>query len=483
MQEQSFHPLDYLSLVYRRRWWFLVPLAVCIVGGVLVALFAPRVFRSHATVAVASPKVSSDLLGSAGALSREERVRAVAQQLLSRPVLERVAREEKLAPPDEIDRAVDEVLQPDRVKVEPVSLLRNMAGGDRPQLEAFLLSYAAADPGLAQRVTSRLANVFVEVTSRTREARAEDTSAFIATQLARSKERLGALEGRLRDAKEAYMGSLPEQTQANLAMAAGIRQQLESNAVALRGEQDRLTMIERQIESMQRGAEDLILPGGVASGHARVMQLQQQLADARGIYTDKHPEIQRLQEELAQAKRDAERSMTQPEEERLSTLKFDPTYRQLLADRETARMRIRDLRRAESRARAQLGTYEARVESAPKVEQQLASVQREYDLERQQYGALSQKLQAAQLAESLEQRQGGEQFQVLHAAYLPGTPESPNVPRILLVALGLGFGLGVAGALGREYIDRSVYDVRALQNQFDVPVLGEIPRIDLGQAA
>ncbi|HXE80111.1 MAG TPA: Wzz/FepE/Etk N-terminal domain-containing protein, partial [Vicinamibacterales bacterium] len=410
MQEQSFHPLDYLSVLHRRRWWLVVPLTLCIIGGLLAAIFAPRVYRSHATVAVSSPKVSSALVGTAAALPREERVRAVAQQLLSRRVLERVVHEERLAPPDEVDRVVDEMLLPDRIKVEPLSLLRNV-GGDKPQLEAFLLSYSADDPALAQRVTNRLASVFVEVTSRTREARAEDTSAFIAAQLAQSKERLNALEAKLRDAKEAYMGSLPEQTQANLAMAAGIRQQLESNAMALRGEQDRLTMIERQIESMRRGAEDVLLPGGMAAGHARVVQLQKELADARSRYTEKHPEIQRLREELAQAKREAESAMRQPEEERLSALKFDPTYRQLLADRETARMRIRELQRAEARARAQLAVYEARVEAAPKVEQQLAAVQREYDLERQQYAELSKKLHAAQLAESLEQRQGGEQFQ------------------------------------------------------------------------
>ncbi len=41
----------------------------------------------------------------------------------------------------------------------------------------------------------------------------------------------------------------------------------------------------------------------------------------------------------------------------------------------------------------------------------------------------------------------------------------------LLVALGAG------AALGREFLDRSVHDSRALQNEFEVPVLGEIPRI------
>ena len=31
--------------------------------------------------------------------------------------------------------------------------------------------------------------------------------------------------------------------------------------------------------------------------------------------------------------------------------------------------------------------------------------------------------------------------------------------------------------IGREFLDRSVHDARALQNEFEVPVLGEIPRI------
>ena len=36
---------------------------------------------------------------------------------------------------------------------------------------------------------------------------------------------------------------------------------------------------------------------------------------------------------------------------------------------------------------------------------------------------------------------------------------------------------GTGAALGREYFDRSVRDANALQEDFDVPVLAEIPRI------
>jgi polysaccharide chain length determinant protein (PEP-CTERM system associated) len=474
----AFHPLDYLSLVRRRKWWIIVPAVLCIVVSGLLAAFLPRVYRSAATITVSSPAISAELLKQAGPSSREERIRAVSQQLLSRAVLEQVVRDEHLAPDGNIDAAVDRLLQPDRIKVEPTELLKQVAK-EGLQLDAFLLSYAGSTPGEAQRVADTLARVFVEASSRTREARAEDTSAFIATQLASSKARLDQIESRLRTAKESYMGRLPEQTQSNLSIAAGMRQQLESTAIALRGEQDRLSMIERQIDGMKQGAGDIALSGrgSMSSSQVRVLQLQQELANARGVYTEKHPEIQRLQEDLAAAKREAAADRERPEEDRLQSLQMDPGYRQLLADRETARLRVRDLQRAESQMRAQVASYQSRVEAAPMVEQQLASLQREYDLEKRQYSELSNKLQSAELAENLERRRGGEQFQVLYAAYVPRQPESPNVMRLLLLGVALGIALGGAAGVAREYLDRSVHDLRGLQAEFDVPVLGEISRI------
>ena len=92
MDEPRFHPLDYLSVVRRRKWWFIVPLVLAIVVGVSLALFLPKEYLSSATVGIAAPAVSSDLAQSAGPMDHDERVRAISQQLLSRQVLARVAR-------------------------------------------------------------------------------------------------------------------------------------------------------------------------------------------------------------------------------------------------------------------------------------------------------------------------------------------------------------------------------------------------------
>jgi polysaccharide biosynthesis transport protein len=232
----SFHPLDYLSLVRRRRWWLATPLVVCVLAGVALAVLLPRVYRAQATIAVTAPRLSTDIVGQGSvALSREERIRAISQQLVSRPVIEQVVVAENLAQDRPVSAVVDELLAPQRIKVELTPLLRQ-AAAERAPIDAFHVSYSDQVPERAQRITNRLATVFVEVNSRSREERAEDTAAFISNQLGDSKRRLDALEERLRQAKEAYMGRLPEQTSANLSMLSGLRQQLESTANSLRGE-------------------------------------------------------------------------------------------------------------------------------------------------------------------------------------------------------------------------------------------------------
>ena len=98
-------------------------------------------------------------------------------------------------------------------------------------------------------------------------------------------------------------------------------------------------------------------------------------------------------------------------------------------------------------------------------------------VERNELKVLKKKHEAAVDAESVSRRQGGERFSVLYGAPLPTSPESPNILRLMLMALGLGLGLSAAMVVGREFMDRSVYDAGALQNEFELPVLGEIPTI------
>jgi polysaccharide chain length determinant protein (PEP-CTERM system associated) len=469
MENTHFSPLDYVSVIRRRRWWWITPIALSIVTGWLLVKYLPREYKSSTTLGVTAPLLSPSIVSQVMPTDNFDRMRAIQQQLVSTPILSRVAREEQLTDVGALRSAID-------VKVpDPVANTNEVR-----RLDTFVVSYTDSDPARAQRVADRLGRVFVDENSKVRTERAEDTTMFINTQLAASQSRINDLEMRLRKAKEAYMGQLPEQTGANLQTIAGLRAQIVSDETGIRGERDRLTLIDRQIDAIDKNTIDEPVSGradAVASPEFRVISLERELQAARAMYKDAHPEIQRIQEELAYAKKEAQAAQQQPQADRLARLQRNPSYLSLVSEREIGRSRIKDLERDQADAQGQIARYQARVEAAPMVEQQLTNIQREYDLERQQYNDLSSRQRTAAIAASVERNRSGERFEVLDPASYPIAPVRPLPLRLWLGSL-LGGLVAAAGlTLLREYFDSAVHDERELRDALELPILGSIARI------
>ena len=145
-------------------------------------------------------------------------------------------------------------------------------------------------------------------------------------------------------------------------------------------------------------------------------------------------------------------------------------------ERDATKARIASLRRAQGSISAQIAAYQGRIEAAPRVEQDLSGITREHALENTRYQELKAKYDAALLQGDIARQQGGERFSVLYSASNPELISATPI-RIILLALGAGLMLGAVLLVGREFVDRSVHDARALQSEFELPVLGEIPTI------
>ena len=70
MEERRFHPLDYVSVLRRRKWWFVAPLVLSIVVGAALAMLLPREYTSR----------SGDRHRRSDALARTAARRAVARR-------------------------------------------------------------------------------------------------------------------------------------------------------------------------------------------------------------------------------------------------------------------------------------------------------------------------------------------------------------------------------------------------------------------
>ena len=108
MEERSMHLFDYLAVVRRRRWWLVIPIAIGMLVGIALVLTLPREYQSSTTLAVTSPSMTTDLVKSSPT-DLAERVRAISHELLSRPVLEQVVRDEGLADAASMDAAVADI--------------------------------------------------------------------------------------------------------------------------------------------------------------------------------------------------------------------------------------------------------------------------------------------------------------------------------------------------------------------------------------
>ena len=476
MEERSFHPLDYLSVLRRRKRWFLIPFATCVVLGLVAMLVLPRLYESKASIAVAAPTLSPEILKGVSSLDPTERQRAIQQYLLSAVVLERVAREEQIDPAKSSEEMVNWLRRRVEVKV-PVPI----GGNPRAErgIESFDLYFRDSNPDRTRRVTDRLANVFVEENSRQTTQRAENTVEVLGQQLRASQERLNQFEEQLRVKKERFMGRLPDQVTANLQTANGLRGQLDSISREMSLESNQLLMLESQLEQMRQGGAGAVMTSSgaaaISTAQARINQLNQQLVSARALgYTDKHPEVISLESEIAQARADL--ASAKRDTGGGSVLQADPLYQQKVAERNALKGRIQSLRQAETSIRQQISSYQNRVEAAPMVEQELAGVTREHDSERQRYNDLKTKYDAALLQGDITRQQGGERFSVLYSASRPELA-SMDPLRMMLLAFGAGLVLGAVMLVVREFLDRSVHDARSLQSEFEIPVLGEIPTI------
>ena len=103
-----------------------------------------------------------------------------------------------------------------------------------------------------------------------------------------------------------------------------------------------------------------------------------------------------------------------------------------------------------------------------------ARLEREMNAAEMLHQQLQQSLKAAELTEATS----SPGLQVLDRATVPLGPTEDTVPRIMLLASLAGLGLGIAGALLLDRMDKRIRYPDEVERGLGLPVLGIVPRLD-----
>ncbi len=230
---------------------------------------------------------------------------------------------------------------------------------------------------------------------------------------------------------------------------------------------------------------------GLPAIDGELEKLRAQLADLSSHYTDRHPDVRKLKQQIAETEKTRDRIVADlkakasaPPEDAATTTPDPSTMTdaaspmvQLQGQMQSNRVEIANRERAVAELKTKVVDYQARLNQEPIREQQLSDLTRGYEQSKANYDGLLKKKNESAMATSMELLQQGERFRIIDPPSLPVKPEFPNRLKFCGIGLGIGLALGVVVAGGLEMMDDRIYDEKELKKLLPVAVISEIPAI------
>jgi polysaccharide chain length determinant protein (PEP-CTERM system associated) len=470
----SFEIKKYMHMAIKRKWWIIVPFLLVLLGGFTYLLITPRVYEAQTLVLVQQQKVPENIVQSTVSTTLDDRLRTITQQVESRTNLENIINTYGLYESSGKDALLE----------EKVSLMRTMmsvevskdSGKKTGETSAFTISFRNQDPKKAMDVTNALAANFMSENLKIREESAMGTSTFLSDQLLSYDNRLKEKEKELKEYQERYMGGLPEQLEANLSVLARLSATLDQLNATLIDAESRRTSILKDIAASKAALPPQSSSSEGTKQPADLASLKSQLATLESRYTPNHPDVIRLRDTIAAMEKEKAEGLTKSDSSTDEVSSgSSPVDQALNRQAREIDLTISSIKSKIYDTNAQINAYQAKVDDTPKREQELLSLNRDYNNLKELYNSLQKKALDSEISVSMEKKQKGEQFKVIDSAKMPEKPVAPDVQKIILITLVLGLGLGIGLAYLMEVMDTSYRRPEDTEKEVGLPVLVSFP--------
>jgi polysaccharide chain length determinant protein (PEP-CTERM system associated) len=507
---KKLRPVDIFSIAKRRAVLLIVPVVICTFASLVVSALLKNIYQAEMLIQTIPARVPESFVRSTVTIKTAERLSQVTEQVTSRTRIEQLITELDLYAEQRGRLPMQDVVNLMRRNIHVDIVL-----GPRNQpTDSFTIRFQYPDARIAAQVTDRLGSMFVNENARDRGALADETSAFLDSQLATARAQLEAQEQKLEQFRQAHAGKLPSQLEFNMTAIQSAQGQVQTLVESLARDRDRRLILERLYNDAQTeplpvpvAAPSVVTapsaqspdPSPSAAGTAR-----QQLTAARSTLErlelrlrPDHPDIRNTKRIIAELEK-------QVQEETAATIAANPAsaagtaivppaiaaggspeaaarrerLREMKADIDTLNGEIKIKESEELRLRGVVSDYQSRIEAVPGLESEWVSLTRDYQTIQNTYTDLLGKSEQSKVAAELERRQIGERFRVLDAARVPSAPVSPVRIQINAIGFGIGLLIGLALCALLELRDTSFRTESDILEVLSLPVVALVPIVE-----
>jgi len=475
--QPNMEPSDFINILMRKKWLVIFSFLIIFFIALVYNVVTPDVYKSTAKILITPPTVAEGVVKTDIQTSVTDRVKALRLDTFTTTSLKKLIQAigvetlgfEGMSEAKMLGKMASRISFEFDIKED---YYRASSG-----VHVFAVSFLHENPDVAQKVVATLSSNFIEQNKKSRIIIVDDTTKFLNEQLETTRKRLEIQEYKLKQYKEKHGGELPQQLEIMMNQLARLQEQLRSNNEAISRLENRKLILESQASTLRRNvAETVVLPAD-----PRLDAKRKQVAELKQKFTEKHPAVVQAEWELTQLEAQAQTrgatnqaaANTQP----ASPEKIE--LNRIMEQITQVDLEITSTKRDNVSTQALMNSIQYKLDKMPQREQELISLNRDYDNLKKWYDETLDKTLKASTSKNLEEIQKGERFQEIESASLPlrSRPAAPNRLTSFLLALAASMGIGVGGAFALEILDPRLRAAKEFKSFFSVPVLATLPTI------
>jgi polysaccharide chain length determinant protein (PEP-CTERM system associated) len=213
----------------------------------------------------------------------------------------------------------------------------------------------------------------------------------------------------------------------------------------------------------------------------RIQTLKTELDELLRKYTELHPDVvqtKRIIDQLEEQRRhEVEarlKAMQKAAAESGDTSVLNPIVQQLKIGLTEAEANVAGLRARVSEYESRYQQLKAAAEQVPEIDNELAQLNRDYEVIKGQYASLVSRREAASLTGELEETGTMANFRVIDPPRVSTQPVAPNRLLLALVAFLAALAAGVGASFVMSQLFPTFHDIRVLWEVTKRPVLGTV---------